>query len=418
MNAHIKIVMLLPSFLMTAFIHAQELSLDEALRAARENYPVIKKYDLITKSTEYTLQNISKAYWPQLSINGQATYQNEVTKIPVSMPGVKELSKDQYRLQAEVSQLIYDGGAVQAQKDITRATEAAQLQNIEVTLQSVKDRVTEIYFGILLLNEQYAQYLLRRQSLDASLKKAEAAYANGVSFKSNMNELKAEIINANMGAVEIQSNQKAYKNMLALLTGKTINDNTSFKTPDIPVIPPSIQRPEIQLFDLQKNVYDAQRKKLQADWFPKISAFAQGGYGRPGLNMLNNEFAPLAIGGIRLQFPLYNIYGWKNNLRQLEINKQTLETDKETFLLNTNISLQKYQQEISTYKILMQQDDELIALRQSITQAAQAQLDNQVITVSEYINKLNAEYLARQMKNMHQLQLLQATYNYINTNGN
>lgn len=396
---------------------AQQLSLDEAYTLAKTNYPVIKKRDLIKQSTDYSLQNAGKAYLPQVSINGQATYQSEVTKIPVAMPGVKEMSKDQYKLVGEVSQLLYDGGAVSAQREILKANEAVQLQNVEVAMQSVKERVTDMYFGILLMEEQLAQNKLRKESLNAALKKAEAAYANGVSFKSNVNELKAEVLNVDMSATEIKADQNAYKDMLSQMIGRAVDESTVLIKPATLPDFNEINRPETKLYDLQKNIFGAQRKKLQSDWLPKISAFAQGGYGRPGLNMLSDKFEPFAIGGIRFTFPLTNIYTWKNNLKINEINQRQVDADKETFLLNTNATLKKQLRDQQKYEALISEDDKIIELREEITKSARAQLDNNVITVSEFINKLNAEHQARQMKYLHQLQLLKAKYNFSNTSG-
>jgi outer membrane protein TolC len=415
-----KIYLTILSFMALSGAMAQTFTLEDAWQAAKANYPAIKKYGLIKKSTEYSLQNANRAYLPQFSLGGQATYQSDVTKIPISLPNIKiqEMSKDQYKIQAEVSQLIYDGGAINAQKEILKATEAAQLQNIEITMQSVKERVSDIFFGILLLDEQLEQTRLKKESLEASLKKADAAYANGAGFKSNVNELKAEILSANMTAIEIKSAQQGYKDMLFLLTRKEITEKTTFVKPAPTAISTGIHRPELTLFDVQKNLYDAQRKKLHSEWMPKFSAFVQGGYGRPGLNMLNNDFAAFAIGGIRFSFPINSIYNWKNNTKMIELNKEQLDTDKETFLLNTHLSLQKQSRETEKYKNLLTEDDSMIELRKAVATAARSQLDNNVITVSEFIQKLNAQYLAMQMKSLHELQYIQSSYNYSNISGN
>lgn len=407
--------------LLLATIHiaaAQQLSLEEAWRLGRENYPAIKKYNLIKAVNDYTLQNAAKAYLPQFSANAQATWQTEVTRIPVAIPGIKEMNKDQYRLQAEATQLIYDGGAVKAQQALQSANTAVQLQGIEVAMHTIKERITEIYFGILLMDEQLAQQKLRTEVLESTLKKAEAALANGVSYRSNVQELKAELLNAQMVAHEIKTDQRGYKDMLAKLLGATIHEETTFVKPATVNVSDEINRAELKLYDLQKAVYDTQKKKLHSDWMPKISAFVQGGYGRPGLNMLDNNFSPYAIGGIRLSFPVSNLYTRENNLKIIELNKQQLEADREAFILNTDINLQKQASEIKKYESLILEDDKIIEIRKSVTASAQAQLDNNVITVTEFITKLNAEYAARQTKYLHQLQLLKAKYNYNNTSGN
>ena len=398
---------------------AQTFTLNDAFELARKNYPAIQKNELIKKTTEYTLQNVSKAYLPQVSVSGQATYQSEVTKIPIAMPGIKEMSKDQYRIQAEISQLLYDGGNIKAQQELIKANETVQEQAIEVTMQNVNERITDMYFGVLMLDEQLKQNNLRRESLNSALKKAEAAYANGVTYKSNVNELKAELLNVDMGDIEIKSNQRAYKDMLGEMVGQPIDEAYTFTYPEnISIEALTLNRPEIKLYDAQKNVHEAQKKKYNADWMPKISAFVQGGYGRPGLNMLSNDFSPFAMGGIRLNFPINSLYTYKNNIKIAELSQQQLDVDKENFILNNNLQLKQKEREIEKYAALINEDDKIIELRQSVTQSAQAQLDNNVITVSEFISKLNAEHLARQTKYLHQLQLLKAKYNLSKTSGN
>lgn len=406
---------LLTIITMLVFSHqgfSQTITLEESFELARQNYPLIQKKGLFEESTKYSLENASKAFLPQLNFNGQATYQSDVTRIPMALPGVKEISKDQYRAQGEISQLIYDGGVVKNQKDLLKANEAVQLQNIEVSLNTLKERIAQLYFSVLLFDAQLKQRDIYKQNLVSALKKMEENLKEGTTFKSSVNELKAEIINADMAEIEIRSDQKAYKKMLALLIGKPLEDHIEFVMPQQISIASGLNRPELKLFELQKKSIDVQEQKLQSDWMPRVSAFVQGGYGRPGLNMLNPDFAPFAIGGVRFNFPLGSLYNYKNNKAIMDINRRQIDVDRQTFILNTNASLQKEKSDILKYLELMQQDEELIALREEITRSAQAQLNNGVITTNEYINKLNTENLARQMKNLHRIQLLKAQTTY------
>jgi outer membrane protein TolC len=392
---------------------AQTLTLEEVFQLARQNYPLIQKQDLIQQSTKYSLENAAKLFLPQFTINGQATYQSEVTQIPINMPGVKALSKDQYRLQGEISQLIYDGGIIKNQKELLKANEAVQLQNTEVNLYAVKEKMAQLYFSILLFDAQLKQSNILKQNLIAALKKAEANLKEGIVFKSTVNELKAEILNTEMSETELRSDRKSYKEMLALFIGKSLNDDAEFIMPQqAEISQKEIKRPELKLFDLQKNTLNLQEQKLKTNWHPRLSAFVQGGYGRPGLNMLNNNFSTWAMGGLRLNFPLNSLYTLKNDKTILDLNRKQIEKDEEIFLLNTKVSLQKENNDIEKYQELIRHDDKMILLREEIAKSAEAQLANGVITTSEYINKLNAENLARQMKNLHIIQLLKAKTDY------
>ncbi len=393
----------------------QSLSLDDCYQLARKNFPTIKKQALLQQSTRYSIENAGRSWLPQLSVSGQATYQTDVTRIPIAMPGVPELSKDQYRLQGEVTQTVYDGGISKNQKALLKTGEALQLQQIEVSFQAVKERVAQLFFSILLLDAQLKQQEIYSANIASSLEKAKAAEKNGTVAPSSVTELKAVQIKAAMANAEIRSDQKAVQEMLALLIGAPVTDA---------LIPPAPQhvdldilRPELQVFELQKKNVAIQEKALITGWTPKIAAFVQAGYGRPALNVLKNSFDAFAIGGIRFSFPLGSLYTYQNNKKILELNRSELEADKETFLLNTKTALAKEANAIEKYTALLQQDDAIIALRTQVTRSSLAQLENGVVTTHEYITQLNAEHLAKQIKNLHQVQLLNAQVNYQTISG-
>ena len=399
-------------------LRAQTITLEECYALARQNYPAIQKLGLIRQTTNYTLENTSKAFLPQATINAQATYQSEVTHLPVKLPNftVPLPPKDQYRVQAEISQLIYDGGAVQANKEIIRAGEAVQAQSVEVSFQSVRERVQQLYFSILLFDAQLLQRNLYNENLQSALKKSEAALKYGTTFKSTVSELQAEILSADNTEIEIKADRRSLINVLARFIGKPIDESTIFIQPSTGA-PDSLVRPEIRLFELQKLSLDAQERKLKSDWLPKLSAFAQGGFGNPGLNMLKDKTDIYGIGGLRLTMPLGSLYTLRSNKAIIALNKKQLDVDKETFLLNTNANLEKEKGEQAKFQALIKNDDAIIALRKSVRIAAEAQLANGVITTTDYINKLNAEQLAVQLKNLHQLQLLRAQNNYQTISG-
>ena len=406
-----------------AWSQAPALTIEECYTLARQNYPLIKQYDLISRSSRYSVENAGKLYLPQLTVSGQATYQSETInfgEVIPPMPGVTfpSLSKDQYKIQAEISQQIYDGGVSKLQKESSRANEAIQQQQLEVNLYAIRDRITQLYFGILLMDAQLEQNRLRKADLQSATDKAQAALNNGVAYRSNVDELKAEIMNTDMAATEFSANRKAYMKMLEAFIHQPLNDSTSLAWP-APVAPQQgIHRPEITYYDIQKKAFDVQEKQLQSGYLPKLSAFFQGAYGRPTLNIVDNKFGTWWMGGVRLNWSLGSLYSLKNNRQLLDINRQNLDVNKETFLFNTGMSLQQQNQDIDKFATLIEQDDNAITLRSSVKKSAQAQLDNGVITVHEYISQLNAENLAKQSRILHSIQLLQAQYNYKNTSGN
>ncbi|HWD87226.1 MAG TPA: TolC family protein [Mucilaginibacter sp.] len=405
-------------------VSAQEkLTLDECYRLARQNYPAIKKMDLITQTSQFTLENANKGYLPQVSFSGQATYQSQTISFPAALsniPGASlpTISKDQYKIQGEVDQQLYDGGAIRDQNQVTKANTELQRQNLEVSLYALKDRVNNIFFSILLTDAQVKQNELNKASLQTQAQKTQAAFNNGTAFQSNVNELQAEVMNTDMATTQYTANRTAYLRMLSLLIGKEVTSPAQLQAPEAITNIGDINRPELKAYELQKAVYDAQQKQLKSDYLPKFSAFFQGAYGRPTLNIIENQFGPWYITGLRLNWSLGSLYTLGNQKKILNLNRESVDADKTTFLLNTKLDVTQQDEQVKMYTDLMRQDEQTIALRESVTKSAAAQLANGVITTHEYIQQVNAENLARQNLILHRIQLLQAQYNLNYKSGN
>lgn len=400
------------------------LSLEECYYLAKENYPLIKKMDIIAKTADFTVENANKRYFPQVSFSGQATYQSQTINfsdalgsLPINM-ALPSLSKDQYKIQGEVDQLLYDGGKIRNQKELTKANAVLQTQNIETNLYTIRQRINTIFFSILLMDSQLKQNELNKANLQTQIQKTEAALKYGVAYRSNLDELKAEIIDIDMMSTEYKTNRDTYLKMLSVFIGKNVSSSEELQLPDGEVFQTEMKRPEIKGFELQKSIYDLQESQLKSDLLPQVSAFVQGAYGRPTLNIIENKFGPWFIAGIRFNWSLESLYTSSNQKEILKLNREAVNADKETFLLNTRLDLTQQDDQIKKYNELIQQDENAIALRESVRKSAEAQLSNGVITTHEYIQKTNAENLARQTLILHQIQLLQAKYNQKFITGN
>ena len=398
------------------------LTIDKVYALARKNYPLIKQRALLAKTKEYSVSNAAKGYLPGFSVNGQATYQSAVTAFPLTIPipGFKapQVSKDQYKIFGEVDQVIYDGGVIKNQEQTAEANEIIQQQSLEVELYSLYDRVNQLFFGSLLVNEQLKQNDLLKADVRNGIDKAKALVANGIAYRSSVDELEAQLLQTDQSRVELLSTKKAYLDMLALFINQPVDENTTLEKPAGPTFTETINRPELLSYDYQKKTYDLQGDLLKAQLRPKFEFFAQEGYARPGLDFLSNDFAWYYIGGLKLSWNLSSLYTLKNQRRLLDINRQTLDILKETFLFNTNLTQKQQNADIAKYSELAKKDDAIIALRESVKKAASAQLENGVLSAHDYINQVNAEDQARQNLILHQMQLLQAQYSYQNTIGN
>lgn len=403
----------------------QTLTLQECREQARTHYPLVKKLDLIRNSSRYALAGTTSAYLPQLNISGQASYQSQTVDLGAALgsslpPGISlpEISKDQYKIQADITQVIYDGGVTGSQRSLIRANEAIQQQQVTVALYEVMARVDQLYFSVLLTDRQLAQHTLRKADLQESVYKTTVALQNGVAFRSSLDELKAEMVNVDMSTIELQSRRTAALEMLGILTGNNLDDSVRLEQPSLPEEGQSGQRPELRLYDLQKERYVVEEKKLRNGYMPQLSLFFQGAYGRPALNFVDNAFGPWYVTGARLNWNLGSLYTLKNDKRTIRANMEQTDADRETFQLNTALSASQDKADIRRYRLLIEEDQKAVALRTSVKRSAQAQLDNGVITTHDFIIQLNAEYLARQTFILHEIQLLQALYQYKHTSGN
>jgi outer membrane protein TolC len=399
----------------------EKLSIQQAYSLAEKSYPLTKQRDLISKTKQYSIDNLSTGFLPQLNLSGQATYQSEVTTVKVPVPGVniESPSKDQYRVLADVNQLLYDGGSIKQQKNIQDLTEKVELQKIEVELYKLRDRINQLFLGVLYLDEQLKQVDLTRSDLNIGIKRVEAQVNNGTAFRSNLNVLQAELLKADQRAIELMASRKGYIDVLSLFINQQLAENVKLEKPvvEASVHTNDIQRPELRLYSTQEKLLGGQYKLIDSRNRPKTSLFWQGGYGRPGLNFLSNSFDFYYTAGIRLNWNFGGLYTQKKEKRIVEVSQKTVEIQKETFLLNTNTDLKRQQSEVDKLQKLVATDKAIIDLRLKVKDAAKAQLENGVITANDYLREVNAEDQARQSLITHQIQLLQAQINYQTISG-
>ena len=407
-------LLLLLTFLLSLPVNAQEtVTLKETQQLAKEHYPLIKRNGLIEKTQTYTLENIAKGWLPQINVVGQATYQNEVTQLPFALPNssVEPLSKDQYKVYADIQQTVYDGGLISNQKKLAKIQSETEIQKNEVELDKLEERINQIYFGILQSQEQLQQTEITKNDIENGLKKASAQLEYGTIFRSQVDVLKAQLIGLEQRQIEIQSLRKNLIETLSLFTKKDFSENTVFETPEKLLLTGENNRAELKLFTLQQQMLETQKSLVESKNLPKLGAFFQSGYGKPGFNMLRNEFDVFNISGLRLQIPISGYYTKKNDLALLNTQQQDLEIQKENFLFNQNFSTIRNSEELEKLQKLIQKDEELIVLRQSIKKASLAQLENGVINTSDYLREVNAEEQARIQKMTHEIQFLFTQYN-------
>lgn len=406
--------------LIACSIEAQSiLKLEEAQARAAANYPLLRQKALAQQQVQLNVSNLQKNLLPQISLGAQATYQSEVTQLPIKLPNitVDPLSKDQYRALLDVNQLIYDGGVIRQQQSLQRMGEKIASQQVAIELQKLRERINQIYLGALLLEYQLGQTAIVEKDLQAGLSRIKAQVSNGTAVKAAQASIEAELIRNQQRAIEISFSKQGLLDVLAVWMGDTTSVQYQLQKPAEQIAAAEISRPELGYFMLQDSVYQLQNKLVDQKAAPKLSAFAQGGYGRPGLNMLKNEFAFFYTTGLRLQWSISSLYTNKQEKELTRISSRMNEVQKDQFMLQTNAALRQQLAEINKYKQLLSTDQKLIGLRVKVKETAAAQLENGLITPADYVREVQAEDQARQNALIHEMQLLQAIIQYNTISG-
>lgn len=393
----------------------QMITLSQCYEKARANYPLIKQQNLLDISAEYTLDNISKGYLPQISLNGQYTTQSDVTSLPIKIPGVSvpSLSTEQYKAYVEIQQGITGNYVVAKQKEVAQANAEIEKQKLEVELYKLHERIQDLYFGVLLINAQLDLIVLTKKDIQTGIEKVKAAVANGIAFKSSVDMLQAELITIEQRKTELEYKKYGLILLLNEFTKLHITDSTPFDIPSYPEIIKKCTRPELLVFDKQMQMFDAQSKLITSQNIPKLGLFFQTGYGNPAINMFSNSLDYYYIGGVRFTWNLGGLYTYSKDQDLLKIQKDIVGVQKDVFMYNTTLAATQKNADVQMYEKIMQSDNEIITLRAKVVDNAKAQLENGAITTNDYINYVNARDKAAQNLAIHKIQYVQELYKII-----
>ena len=411
--------------MMTLPLAIQGQTLQECQQAAERNYPLIRQYGLIEQTTQLTVENIGKAWLPQVTATAQATYQSDVPAWPDQMQTVyqqlglnmKGLRKDQYRVGIDVSQTVYDGGMISSQKDIAREQGKVQAAQNDVTLYSVRKRVNEMYFALLMLDKQIELNKDLQELLGGNERKLQSMVKGGTAAESDWMNVKVERLNAAQKGESLESQKRMLQNVLSAFCGIEVRNVTKPAASSVATTRSNAgERPEMQLFNAQLSLADAQEKALDAALKPRLGVFAQGYYGYPGYNMfedmMSHKWSLNGMVGARLTWNIGALYTRKNDKAKIQMQRDITETNRETFIFNNNLEQIQQSEEIKRYRKLMEQDEEIITLRQSVRKAAESKLSHGIIDVNDLVREINQENAARLQLSMHETEMLKQIYDY------
>lgn len=404
----------------SASVFAQ-MTLETCQELAREHYPEVKQYDLIRLTEQYDLSNAARAWLPQLSLSAQATWQNEVPEFPEALSGmlsragvtIPGLKKDQYKVGLELNQTIWDGGKSNADKRLARTEAAEQRAMTDVDLYTLKKRVNELYFGILLLEEKLSQTYRTIALLESNLDKMRSLVTNGTALASDADAVEAELLTARQRATQIEASRTSYRKMLELFIGEPLQENLLRPEFDEPMTTKSA-RPELALFDAKKNRLAAQEALIKSSTRPKFGFFAQGYYGYPSMDyfasMMSNEWRWNLLTGIRMSWNFGAYYTKKNSLNKLRTAQQSIDLQRDVFRFETDLQISQETGDIARLRKTIADDARIVSLRQSVREAAESKLRNGIIDTNDLLQKITDEAAARSAQSVHEIELLKALY--------
>lgn len=414
-------VLLLGVFIILPMLtHPQTtLSIDSCYELARKNYPLTKQFDLIEKTKEYSISNANKAYLPQISLTAIAGY---ISGLPsFSLPGESaESNNGQFIGIGQINQTIWDGGATRTQKNIINATAEVDKSNLEVNLRTMRERINQLYFGILLIDEQLKQLDILNTNLQRNLKNVELTKENGYAYKSDVDEVRAEVLKVEQQKIEFTYTRKGYLDMLAYLIGQQLNENTQLEKPvsleSFSSLPNN--RPELNFYSSQRKLIEAKSSLNRVGNMPKIGLIGAGVMLQPGMDLGPSSFNSLAVVGLSMSWNTSNLYKTSNNKQLDQIQSDLVNVQQETFVFNNNLQLKQASDEIEKHQAIVSKDNEIVVLKENITKSYQIKYNNGAGSMNDLLTSLNKESEAKSNQTLHNIELLLSVYNYKTINGN
>ena len=396
-----------------------QLSIEACYEKARANYPLIKQYGLIEKTKEYNLSNAAKGYLPQVTFSAQATYQSDVTEIPIDLDaigltGVKipSVSQDQYKMELALSQTLWDGGAIRSERKALRTQAEVDQRDMDVSMYAINERVNQLYFGVLLAEAQLEQNKVLQAELRRSCEQVSSYIKNGIAQQSDLDAIRVDLLKAKQTEAQFEHTKRAYREMLSRLIGEEIGEETRLVKPEaVRPLTKENNRPELELYQARIRNLQAQDSRITAGMMPKLGLFVTGGYGKPGLDMFEDNFKAYYLAGVRLSWNLGSLYTVKDDRRKIQTSIRAIETQRETFLFNTSLDVAQRDASIDKYVAQLSYDDEIIALQGSVRRASEAKMANGTLSGTDLTRDIHAEQSAIQDKILHEIELLMAIYN-------
>ncbi len=402
------------AMLMSPLALRAQLTLDSCRQKAHDTYPMIKQYTLLNRSRDYTIDNICKAWLPQVNAMGGAAAYTDMLDIPAQAKMLTGETKN-WTAGAMISlqQQIYDGGQTAAQKNTARAETEVSCRNVDVSMYAVNDRIEQLFFGILLIDEQLKQNRLLQNDLGINERQVADMMKGGLANATDIDAVKVEEVKCRQSEASLTAMRQAYLRMLGYFIGEQLNETTTLVAPNETTTTKidAITRPELQWYAARQSLLGEQRKQLDTRLIPTVKAFGAAIAHTSLADMMHNTFA---AAGVTVSWNIGALYTRKNDLYKLQVEADRIDAEQQTFLFNNHLQTEETQGQITALKKQLDLDRETVRLREDIYSKSMKKVKLGTETVNEMLRDAIAVSQARQQQSLHNIQLQQAI-NHQNT---
>lgn len=404
---------LLAMILLPIAVHA--LSLNEARSMARDNYPAIRQYRMIEQSRDFTLDNVMKGWLPQVSISAGAYGFTDILKSDKKMEQAgMDINNFMANASVMIKQSLYDGGQIAARKKVVWAESQVQKQQLDVSMYAINEQVDQLFFSILLLDEQLKQNALLQKDLATSEQTIRSMMAGGIANQTDLDAILVERLKAEQQNESLLASRQSYLRMLGVFVGKDLSAAAeTLEKPAQGYVRANVNRPELKYYASQNLLLDAQRKQLNTQLRPTVGIFGMGMVHSKMSDMLNNG---MMVAGVSVSWNIGALYTRKNDIRKIEVQRQINDSQREVFLFNNRLQNEEADGAIASLKRQIEKDEEIVRLRENIRGKSDRKVELGTKSVNELVSDINAVSLARAQKAMHEIQLLKEIYRQKNIN--
>jgi len=413
-----RIILMLFAFALISFNSKAQttISLTELYEKISSDYPTVLKEEIEVKIATLNTQIVGANLYPELIISGRASYQSEVTELQAGALSPPSISKDQYNISLGLNQVLYDGGRTRSISELSKINGEVSLANLEIDMWNVRKQLDEVYFTTILMQKQLETTNLLLKDLNEQLELVQSRVKNGVLLQGNEYVMQAEILKIQQKKKQIKRSIDAGYEILEAITEMEISNETILELPEQnefnQLKEEEVQRPELSMFEAKKRMFGVQEKINDSQKLPQISAFANTAYGRPGYNVFDDDLHLYWMVGVRANWSLKSFRNSKKKTAIVKLEQRKISATEDAFHRQIQSGMAKIEGQISAIEEQIQLDNQVVELRRKVADEKKSELQQGVITSTEYITELNALNRAELDLNLHQIQLIQAKNEY------